>query len=159
MRAWLLLALAGAVHVLAHASLAAQAAAVPADTVRVGDFSDRTIAEAFGLPASTSAHVETARNDMRCGTVENAILCNLSVAGKPREYCANVALVGHFIVWFDIRRGEQVDERVYVAVDCGHQVVTMTSLRRYPVMEFTLATRDRDSVEEDRRTIVFITGR
>jgi hypothetical protein len=155
----ILLALAGAVNVLTHASLSAQAAPVRADTVHISDFSDRTMAAAFGLPAATDAHVETARNDMRCGTVEDAILCNLSVPGKSHEYCATVALVGHFIVWFDIREGQRVDERVYVAVDCDRHVITMTSLRRHPAMELTLATRDQGSLEEDRRTVVFITGR
>lgn len=157
MRILILLALAGAAHVLAETPVYAQTTTARADTIHVADFSDATIAEAFGLPDATDAHVQMARGGMRCGTAEGAILCNVAAEGKPWKHCANVALVGHFIVWFDLRRGERVDEQVYVAVDCGPQVVTMTSLRRFPVIEFTLATRDRNSTEEDTRTIVFIT--
>jgi hypothetical protein len=137
--------------------LRAQGAPVRPDTVRDAEFSDRTISRAFGLPDATSAQVSAARNGMRCMDVEDAVLCNLAAPEGSWSDCASLGLVGQFIVWFDLLGGQKTDKRVYVAVECPGQTVTMSSLRRHPVIEFTLDSRKNDSVEQTSRTVVFIT--
>jgi hypothetical protein len=138
------------------APLDAQAAPVPTDTVRGSVFSDRTISEAFGLPETTQAQVAKTREQMRCMQTEDAILCNLAAPDRSANECANMALSGHFIVWFDMLGGQRTDKQVYVAVECGSEVVTMSSRRRFPAFEFTLSSRNNDSVEEKSRAVVFI---
>lgn len=152
----MLLALALAAHAFAGSPLGAQSAAVQADTIRGSRFSDGIVAEAFGLPNPTEAHTRLAREKMQCFQAEDAILCNLAAPGSAWKDCANTALVGHFIVWFDLLRGQPTDKRAYVAVECSEATVTVTSLRQFPAIEFTLATRPDGSTEEESRTVVFI---
>lgn len=153
----MLAALVFAALVPAGSSLRAQDVPVRADTIRGAEFSDRTFAEAFGLPPATDDHARTARDKLRCMEVEGAILCNIDVEYGSRDDCATLGLVSHFIVWFDLHQGRRIDKRVYVAVECPGHTVTMSSMRRHPVIEFTLASRDDGSREETSRTIVFIT--
>lgn len=152
----MLVVLVFAALVPAGSSPRAQDVPLRADTIRGATFSDAVIAEAFGLPHATEAHVALARETMRCMQTEDAILCNLTAPGRSWNDCASTALVGQFIVWFDMLGGRRTDKRVYVAVDCPEATVTVSSRRGFPATEFTLATRPKDSVEEASRTVVFI---
>ncbi|MBB4636919.1 hypothetical protein [Longimicrobium terrae] len=141
---------------VAGAPVHAQNAPERTDTIRGEDFSDRPIASAFGLPQPTEDQINLMRSGARCMQTDDAVLCNLKVEGRAWEECANTALVGQFVVWFDMLGGRASDKRVYVAVDCDHETVTVTSLRKFPEVEFTLARRQRNETEERTRSVIFI---
>ncbi|HYR11793.1 MAG TPA: hypothetical protein VEQ60_28675 [Longimicrobium sp.] len=126
------------------------------DTIRGADFSDRVIASAFDLPEPTEEQMNLMRSAARCMQTDDAVLCNLTAEDRTWEECANTALVGQFVVWFDLLGGRRTDKRVYVAVVCGNETVTVSSLRRFPSFEFTLARRQNDEAEEKTRTVIFI---
>lgn len=138
------------------APLRAQDAPVRADTIRGPSFSDGTISQAFGLTGATDEQVSLTRERMKCMQTDDAILCQLEAADRSPDECASISLVGHFIVWFDLLGGEPTDKQVYVAVQCGPRVITMSSRRRFPAFEFTLSSRNSDSAGEESRTVVFI---
>jgi hypothetical protein len=145
-----------AVLTAASAPLRAQDAPARADTVRGSEFSDGVISRAFGIPEATSEQVSLARERMQCMQTDDAVLCHLAAPDPSWNDCANIGLVGQFIVWFDLLEGRATDKQVYVAVECGPQVVTMSSRRRFPAFEFTLSSRNTDSAKEESRSVVFI---
>lgn len=155
-RSSFLLALLLAAHVVASGPVHAQDSPVRTDTIGGTTFDDRVIASAFGLPEPTEEQMNLVRSDARCMEVDDAVLCNLTAVDRTWEECANTALLGQFIVWFDLLKGQKTDKRVYVAVVCGNETVTMSSLRRFPAIEFTLARRQNDEAHENTRKVIFI---
>lgn len=126
------------------------------DTIRGADYSDQSVASAFGLPQPTEEQIALMRDRARCMQTDDAVLCNLTAEGRAWEECANIALVGQFVVWFDMLGGRATEKRVYVAVVCGNETVTVSSLRKFPAVEFTLARRQRDETRERTRSVIFI---
>jgi hypothetical protein len=137
----------------------AQDSPVRVDTIRGVDFSDRVIASAFDLPETTEEQMNLMRSAAHCMQTDDAVLCNLTAEDMTWEECANTALVGQFVVWFDMLGGRSTDKRVYVAVVCGSETVTVSSLRKFPLIEFTLARRQNHETEEKTRTVIFVQSR
>lgn len=151
---WFLFVLILPAHVAA-ASVHAQDTVVRTDTVRGATFRDDDIARAFGLPGTTQAHIDVFAREARCGGPPDALLCNLTVQGKSWKDCANIALVGQ-IHLFSIEGARPGSKQVHVAVDCGDQTIQTGTRAQFPVIEFTLATRQNDRIEREVRTVVYI---
>jgi hypothetical protein len=140
---------------MAAAPVHAQDTVVRTDTVRGPIFDDDMIARAFGLPKPTQAHIDVFAREARCGGPPTALLCNLTVQGKSWKDCANIALVGQ-IHLFSAEGARPESRQVHVAVLCGDQTIQTGTQAQFPMIEFTLASRQNDRIEREVRTVVYI---
>lgn len=132
----------------------AQDAPVRSDTVRGPVFSDRVIAEAFGLTDPDDRVMETLRKELRCGRDGDVYLCNLEMRGSPGNDCANAAVMGQFAVVFGVLKGQPQGKQVYVAVGCGDEPqVTVSSRWDQGSVRFTLEKRNGPKSSEQREVV------
>lgn len=134
----------------------AQDVPVHADTVRGPVFSDRVIAQAFGLRDPDDSVEQILRKGLRCGRDDDAVLCNLEMPRRTRDDCANAAVMGQFIVVFGMLNAQPLGKQVYVAVDCGDEPqVTVSSRWKEGAVDFTLRT-DVGSKPLEHREVVYV---